>query len=202
MFFRKKKDKYVLRLQIGFNLYEIANWLNSDLTEIPAVSYVKWDSPTIQKYTIFVLPIGVNTDCYYHKNINEFSHSVSALYNLRGGNHPQINLEKFCERHKVEWLEWEFWGGSLAIAADRKLIMLAPLDEAIPLQGNGYTSYTSRGRNETELIDVPTSFNDEGIPEGHIEIHKSIDNRGVIYSNQIVYFSIDVPRGPVGYGDY
>ena len=203
MIFDKKPDGYILELNLEFNLSEIGAFLKSELKEgeVPTIPRYEWDNPIIQSYTIFVLPIGKDTDWYYHKNINKFSHAIQGTHILNEATHPQINLEKFCNEYGVFTLEWKLWRGCLSmkvIGENSKLLLLAPLEEAALLQTSERTTSTEFWP-EKKVIKVPASFNDDGEPESYIEICETIAKDHVIYSNLLASLSIVVSKGEVFY---
>ncbi len=208
--FSKNKDRYVLRINIEINFCEVAKWLKTDSSEIPSTDYVEWRGKGNHSFTIFVIPVGTNSDVYYHKLANAFSHSIESMVDLSDYEHLSPCIKRICSQSDIpSYLEWSFWHDKLTIAINQRLILLVPLNEAVSLQRNGSTA-SGKGLTNQRIIQVPTKTGSFGYDadgwrvwiepkDEAMKISQHVDKDVVMYSNLLAMICFDIPRGLVVY---
>lgn len=205
MFFSKKKNpqKHILRLGVEINLSALPEWIKSGEKDVPVVPYVDWGraeygrhKATKFEYLIFVLPVAEDQDWYFHKNAGEYSHSIEAIIELGDHFDPEIDIRGLCDGLSPD-LEIGLWRGQINITFCRRLIMTAPLTEAVNIMSRGETSNGNRCKPRQKEIEVPTAFDDNGEPTKCMTVHERTEDFGAGYSNQLVHFWMDSPKGPI-----
>jgi hypothetical protein len=193
--FGKKKDeaKHILRLGVTINISALPAWINSGETDVPVVPYTEWHHHNNFEYLIFVLPVEEGRDWYFHKNAGEFSHSINAMIDLSNHFDSSIDMQSLCDGLLPE-LEIELWNGQMGIVFCRKLILTAPLTEAVNIIDSGKTSNRNFAETQNQKIEVPVAFDNNREPTECMTIYKSMDSEGAMYSNQLASFWMDSPK--------
>lgn len=200
MYTKKTNAQHLLQISLLIDLNAVADWLDGGASKIPIVEMNEWDCPAVQSYSFTLFANnGSNHDYWYHENLNKFSESLAGHQYLADIVHPDLHMPNFCKRHALEDLEWEIVRNLLCVAVNRRVIMLAPLDESVPLIRTGKTSATNNHLTSSEIVNVPSTFGDKGEPTEYFSVHKSIDGLGVIFSNKLVAVILETPSGLVAY---
>lgn len=199
MFTKRNSVRHLLDICLEINLSSLGSWLQQDTDIVPPLERSKWDHPTVLRYRIVVIPTGKDEFYCYHESVNRFSESLAGIRYLDQRNETDPHwLEVLHERYGAEELEWGTWRGCLGVHINRRSIMLAPIDEAIPLMNTGQTSH--KGMDSlSETVDIPIAFDNNDVARKHIAIHRHINDRMVVYSNQLVAVSFNVPDRRVEY---
>lgn len=193
--FSKKKDKNLIEVTIDINLFEIEKYLASDNKEPDPMSFIDWEDKVLQTHKITVLPSTENTEFYYHQSANKISHNFNGIHILSETGADEI--KQYCESYKIYGeLEWQIINSNIFISLDRKFLGAAPLREATNLQAKGKTSSSGHPllNNTKEVIIVDWEGDDTDANK--IPMHKTIDSKGVIYSNQHICVVYEIPNGP------
>jgi len=192
----KTIERNILRLGVTINLSALPLWITSGEKEVPVVPYTEWHHHESFEYLIYVLPVEEGRDWYFHKNVGEYSHSINAIIELGDYFEFSTEMQNHCDGLPPD-LEIELWNGQMSIAFCRKLILMAPLGEAISIIDRGKTSNESFAEARKREIEVPIAFNNSGEPSECMPVYEWTDDRGAGYSNQLAHFWMDSPRGPV-----
>ena len=86
--FNTKKDRMVVEVTIEFNITAIGEWLKAggkfeDIDKIKREEYGGWKDAVTQKYVIDMLPIGQESNAYYHRGKGVISQNISGIVPLR-----------------------------------------------------------------------------------------------------------------------
>jgi hypothetical protein len=189
---RNKSEKYIVRIVVALNLPALQRWLRSGEVDVSVIPYAKWKNRDGFKYQISILPVTKNLDWFFHKNANEYSHSLNAEMDI------SQHLITGQEFQGLEYLEIEHWRGQLAVSVCRKLILMAPLSECLAIASEGKTSIGQWDPQEDE-IEVPVAVDEIEMrkPTSFMSVHRSIDQDGVVYSNELAACAIDSPKRTV-----
>ena len=197
MFFKKKPNptpKKILKLKVQVNVAELSSWIKSGEDNLTPISQSEWSSykPDFN-YEIRVIPINDSVDLYFHKTANEYTHSINACIDME----DKIPSIEDCrnELFGLPEIEIEIWNGQLGVNFDRRLLLMAPLHEAIHLMNNDKTS-TGEFRSKERIIKVPVAY--ESLEQDakvtrHIEVHEIMDDKGVIYSTNMACLVLETP---------
>jgi hypothetical protein len=184
--FSAKKDRQIVELTIEFNLSAISKWLDES-GEVENVEKIEknWGDDDIEKlsYYIDMLPSGQNSDIYYHRKKGVMSGNVGGIDFLEN---VDPNLEDFLKNSKIKMLDWGLWRQFIGLHVNKKIILLAPIEEIVELQLNGVLKNGGSLKDEETKIKVPILFDDKNNPKEFIEIWRgSSSDRSIGFSNAL-----------------
>lgn len=190
--FGTKKDRNVIELEITFNITAIEDWLkkDGDIKDVEKQN-PEWDysGDVFKSYIIDVLPNGNSADMYFHREKNLFARSVGGIdFNFSTGHN---NLREIIKHAGINALEWRVWRQSLSLSANRKPVLLVPLDEIVELQVNGKLN-NRKSLREDELIKVPLVYESatENLVKEYVGVWRnSASDRSIGYKNALASVS-------------
>lgn len=210
--FNTKKDRRVVEITIEFNITAIGEWLKNGGKFEDIVNLNRdWKDAVIQTYVIDMLPIGQESNAYFHRNKGVISQNIAGIDYLENVSDEEIRyvLEK---ETKIERLAWEMWRGCLSLSADgsenRGLILLTPpLTEVVELERTGRigrhekaTTDLVKAITEEIEIDVPYSFDESNNPKEFTKVWRgSAIDRSLGYGNALGHVSFSTRNLEVGY---
>jgi hypothetical protein len=203
--FNLKKDRKVVEITIEFNITAISKWLKAGakIEEIDKIDNV-WKNSITQTYMIDMLPIGDNTDAYYHRAKNIINQNISGRDTLK-------NIDEQTKSYivrlapEIKNLTWNLWRGSLclnvwALGQDHPIFLSPSMDELVELHTKGEISNRKALGHESSKISVPISYNDDNTPREFMEIHRSSTcSQSVGYHNGLGSVSFSVLNFEVDY---
>jgi len=203
MFFNKT-DRRVVEVTIEFNITAIGEWMKNggkfeDIDKIKREKYGAWKDAVTQKYVIDMLPIGQNSNAYFHRNKGVISQNIGGIDFLENADN---NVKYIAQKEaKIGILAWEMWRGCLGLKANKNLVLLTPpLTEVLELETKGVLSNPGGIRDEDTKIKVPFSFDDENNPNEFMEIWRgSASNRSLGYGNALAHVSFSTLNFEVEY---
>jgi hypothetical protein len=183
--FNFRGDRYVVELTIEFDLTAIYKWLKTGATEKTGKDY--WETidksekdvwTDARQYHIDVLPNGQSRDMYFHRKKSIISNEINGF---------EINSDNSkWSFPNIEMLEWSYWNSFLCLKANKKSVLLAPLNKFAELQAFGRLKNATK-YGEAEKIKAPVRFHPKSNqPIEFIEIFRTeIHPRCVGYENAL-----------------
>lgn len=201
------KDRQVVEICIEFNITAIIDWLKSggkfeDIDQIKREEFGSWGNATTQKYLIDMIPIGKNSNVYYHRRKNLISQNISGI-DFLGTLGEETKF--FLKRAGVQALEWRQRKGSLLLMIHTEkggeLILTTPLlTEVVELETKGGLSNPGSLQNEDQKMKTAVSFNQDGTPREYMEIWRgSASSQSLGYGNGLGHISFSTLNFQVEY---
>lgn len=204
--FNLSKDRQVVEAMIEFNITAINDWLESGgkFEDIDKIEKEWDDDAVIKDYVIDILPVGTNSNAYFHRTKGAVTQNISG-YDFLKNTDKGIRYYIDGLDSQIKKFSWHMWRGSIGLKvfgdSEDRLILITPvLNDLLDLERKGKVSESDGPEGDGVLIKVPVSYYKENKPNETLEIlRRSSCPQTVWYKNGLASVSFSVLNFEVEY---